>query len=161
MAEYWKQINGYEGLYDVSTLGQVLSHNTNRIKKTYAKKDRYEIIVLFKDGIGASFSVHSLVAKAFVLNTENKPEVNHLNKDKVDNRVQNLEWCTHSENQIHAFKTIDVSGENHHQAILSDADVVEMRKLYESGECSQMELAKIFGTVSSNVCKLVNYQRRI
>ncbi len=98
MKEIWKDIEGYEGLYQVSNLGRVKSLNYKRTGKEkiliYRKhKNGYIYIGLCKDGIVKSFRVHRLVAKTFISNPNNYEEVNHKDEDKSNNCVENLEWC--------------------------------------------------------------------
>lgn len=104
MAE-WRDIEGYEGLYQVSDDGQVFSIRAKRARKIHVRKDGYLYVSLHKDGKVIEPGVHRLVAKAFVPNPENKREVNHINGIKTDNRVDNLEWMTPKENTAHAFYT--------------------------------------------------------
>lgn len=119
MKEIWKDINGYEHLYQISNFGRVKSlerkvywgcnYKTCRNEKerllNYIKdKNGYLRCSLHKDGKQRNYSVHRLVAETFIPNLEGKPEVNHIDGNKKNNRVTNLEWVTSQENQIHAFK---------------------------------------------------------
>lgn len=142
MKEIWKDINGYEGIYQVSNLGKVksisrevkhkglfgnkeichikekiLSQNTDG-KRGYLK------VSLIKNGKTKHYFVHRLVAMAFIENTHNKEQVNHINGIKTDNTVKNLEWCTNKENLQHSWKkglrSIDKSyykGKEHHNSL--------------------------------------------
>lgn len=111
--EYWKPIPGYEGLYEVSSLGRVKSllhtvsckNKYNIFLKTYpskilspGKSSGYFHVTLFKDGIRKQFKVHRLVAMAFIPNPNNFSQINHRNEITTDNRVENLEWCDASYN---------------------------------------------------------------
>lgn len=99
--ELWVDAVGYEGLYKVSTFGNVFSLITNKIRKLQIHPDGYVQVELNKKGIYHMWKVHRLVAVNFIPNPDNKPEVNHKDRDKTNNRVSNLEWCTHEENKHH------------------------------------------------------------
>ena len=92
--EYWKNIKGYEGLYQVSDCGRVKSLISNKILKQVVNKSTgYSQITLHKNGEVKTFSVHRLVALAFIPNPDNLPQINHKNEIKTDNVVENLEFC--------------------------------------------------------------------
>ena len=109
--EIWKDIEGYEGLYQVSNLGRVKSLgryiNNNgglyfrkeKIMKVCKDKKGYNVCGLSKNNNPKTLKVHRLVASAFIPNPNNLPQVNHRNEDKTDNRVDNLEWCDNDYNR--------------------------------------------------------------
>ena len=102
--EIWKDIAGYEGLYQVSNLGRVKRYYKNskeKILKPRSNKDGYLRVVLYKEGKSKQYLVHRLVAQAFIPNPDNKPQVNHKDEDKTNNKVENLEWMTCKENNNH------------------------------------------------------------
>ena len=99
MEEIWKEIVGYDGLYQISNLGRVKSLGNNKTKKEKILKssvdgDGYLFVKLYKNRKFKSFIVHRLVAEAFIQNPNNLPQVNHKDENKQNNCVQNLEWCT-------------------------------------------------------------------
>ena len=108
MKEIWKDIKDYEQLYVVSNTGKIKSlarKNTNGgILKPSHNKDGYLQVILCKNGKTKCFKCHRLVAEQFIPNLNNKPEVNHIDGNKENNDISNLEWVTTSENVIHAFK---------------------------------------------------------
>lgn len=115
--EIWKDIPGYVGQYQVSNLGNVKSLErqvkdhlgiTRTIKPCILKQRNshkgYRVVSLTQNAKDKNFLVHRLVGMAFIENPENKPQINHIDGNKQNNCVENLEWCTNSENQKHAYK---------------------------------------------------------
>lgn len=106
MKEIWKDIKNYEGLYQISNLGNVKKlrfiNNRCNFKKESIKKlnirNGYYIVQLSKNGKRKSYQVHRLVAEAFIENPENKSIINHIDYNPLNNNVDNLEWCTQKEN---------------------------------------------------------------
>lgn len=105
--EVWKDIKGYEGLYKVSNTGKVKSFQRNREKFLSDKyyENGYLRASLSKNKKKKKVLIHRLVAETFIPNPENKPEVNHIDGNKRNNNVSNLEWCTRCENVNHAWET--------------------------------------------------------
>lgn len=109
--EIWKDIEGYEGKYQVSNFGNVRSlmyHNAKGIKRISLLKPAtdacgYFRCALSKNNILTTYKVHRLVAQAFIPNPNNYPQINHIDGNKKNNNVENLEWCTNSMNQVHAY----------------------------------------------------------
>jgi NUMOD4 motif/HNH endonuclease len=115
--EIWKDIEGFPG-YQISSLCRVRSVDRlvdNKHGRIYMVKGKvlkqsilgrgYLCVKLRIDGKSFTGCIHKLIAKAFIPNPEAKPNINHINGIKTDNRIENLEWCTHSENMEHAFRT--------------------------------------------------------
>lgn len=105
--ELWKDIKEYEGLYQVSNLGNIKSLDKKdslgrKVKgkkmKPIKRKDGYLDITLHKNGKGKHFLLHRLIAEAFIENKNNSNEINHIDENKTNNKVENLEWCNRSYN---------------------------------------------------------------
>ena len=103
MEEIWKPVKGYENRYLVSNYGRFFSLHMQRIMKQQHDKDGYCLICIGRKIRRA----HRVVAEAFIDNQENLPQINHINGDKSDNRIENLEWCTQSYNMKHSFDKLD------------------------------------------------------
>ena len=93
-----KDIKGYEGLYAVTSCGKVWSYYSKKFLKLFADKDGYLHVNLHKDGKMKHYSLHRLVAEAYLPNPENLPQVDHIDNDKTHNYVNNLQWITHRDN---------------------------------------------------------------
>lgn len=104
--ETYLDIRGYEGLYLVSNLGRIKRKymDSERILKGYENKVGYLVVCLSKNGKTKNFRIHRLVAEAFIPNPENKPTVNHIDEDKTNNMVSNLEWATMNEQNNHGTR---------------------------------------------------------
>lgn len=143
--EIWKDINGYEGKYQISNLGRVkalarfdygaknksLRQYKERILKPGLTDNGYNLVVLIKDTIKTSYHVHRLVGITFIDNPENKKCINHKDGIKTNCAVSNLEWCTHSENNTHAYKNglKKSHPETIHTARLTWDDVNKIREI--------------------------------
>lgn len=133
--EMWKDIPGYESLYKINNIGIVKSlerfvnngHKDilkkEKIRKNHKNKDGYLFIRLSKNGITKGYSVHRLVAQAFIPNPNNYPEINHIDGNKLNNAISNLEWCNRTKNVRHSFELglnkggmYGKYGKNHHSS---------------------------------------------
>ncbi len=103
--EIFKDIEGFEGLYQISNLGRVYSVKRGKFLKPGKHTDNYSQVNLYKNGKCKTYKIHRLVATAFIPNPMNYKEVNHINEVKSDNRVENLEWCDRSYNINYGSRT--------------------------------------------------------
>ena len=144
--EVWADVEGYEGIYQVSSKGLVKSLSRKRIKLNKDKvdvKNKYRGVTFRKNGLKRQFHVHRIVSKAFIYNRNLKRTVNHKNGIKGDNSIFNLEWCTYSENTNHALNTglrIPKSGDFHYKTSLNENQVIRIKRLL--GEMSVKNIAK-------------------
>ena len=103
--EEWKNVIGYEGLYEVSDIGNVRNVRRNTLLRLTKTNYGYIQVSLYKNGIKTGLKVHRLVAEAFIPNLDNLPQVNHKDENKSNNRVDNLEWCTAKYNNNYGHRT--------------------------------------------------------
>lgn len=170
MNEIWKDIKGYEGYYQISNLGRVkgllriVDHSLTKkyiVKSIIRKNDLlnsgYVIINLAKNGIVRKFIIHRLVAQSFIQNPEKKSEINHKNGIKKDNRVENLEWCTRSENCKHSFDIgLSKRGEDHYKTKLTEKQVIKIKR--NKNNLTVTEMAKKYHVTYECIRKIIkNY----
>lgn len=154
--EEWRDVVGYEGLYIVSNYGEVKSLGNDKGRrektmKTHVCRNGYEKLDLSKKGQPTKkVYVHRLVAMAFIPNPHNKPQVNHINCDKLDNKQENLEWVTRSENIAHAYAT-GLIKKNNKPVVATHRDTGKKLEFKSQTEASR-ELG-IYMKIISNVLK--------
>lgn len=160
----WKEIKEFPN-YRINNLGQVLSIRRNIILKEDKSNGRgYCSVMLYKNGKPYTKVVHRLVAEAFIPNPYNKTQVNHIDGNKHNNCVENLEWVTQSENMIHAFKTgLEVHGmKNKKHSIESKNKMrkkiicIEQNKIYNG----LIEAEQLLGISSKEISKCLRGNRK-
>lgn len=112
MKEIWKDIENYEGLYQVSNLGNVYSHYSNRLLNPFTNTYGYLRVMLTKNGHAMNVAIHRLVGNHFIPNLNELPQINHKDEDKSNNHVSNLEWCTNKYNNSYGTKVERTSTSN-------------------------------------------------
>ena len=158
MEEVWKKVVGFEGLYEVSSMGRVrcigryvekLNHGTKvnayytpRILEQRYVPEGYLLVSLNSGKNQQSFRVHRLVAQAFIPNPDSKPFINHINGHPDDNRLENLEWCTPSENMIHAIRTGLVKRNGRAKPVAQLDDNGEIISVYASANKAALAIGK-------------------
>jgi len=170
--EQWKDIEGYEGYYQVSDLGNVKSLERitkgkvgtrlgrrlirERILKPGTSEKGYLYINLCKESKLKGSKVHRLVATAFHPNPDDKPEVDHKNENKTDNRSSNLRWVTHSENIEYAVASgaHNFKGERHHKSILTEEQAIEVIKLLQTSSISGAQIGINYGLHGSSISQI-------
>jgi len=155
--EYFKKIKGYPN-YLISNEGRVYNYKYKRFLKPTKDRDGYLYVNLYKNGVTKTHRIHRLVANTFIPNMFGKRTVNHMDGVKTNNFVSNLEWATNKENIHHAVNAglQDNKGEKHGQSKLGESQVLEIRRIYSTGEISQRALAKIFGVSQRLIGYIVN-----
>lgn len=161
--ETWISVTDYEGLYEVSTLGNIRSLDrvvkTKRGLKSYKGKKLnpskssagYKEIRLYKVGVGKTFLVHRLVAIEFLPNPNGYPIINHKDGDKLNPEVGNLEWTTYETNNLHAYS----SRLNQNKKKLNPNDIVEIKELYKSRVMTQSEIAKKYAVSQNTISRAI------
>ena len=172
MIELWKDIKNYEGIYQVSNLGRIktldkyvncLYEQKRLIKsreiKTFKNNSGYYIVSLYQNNKSKKFLVHRLVAEAFIPNLNNKKEVNHIDGNKENNCVENLEWVTAKGNILHATKNKlrIIDGCNNWQAKMTPDNILFIRNNYKPRDKNfgRKALAKRFGCNVSIISNIV------
>jgi len=167
--EIWKEVAGYEGLYEVSNLGRVRSTKRILIDKIgRARRYRSKIlsggvsdkgywaIMLCKDAAQKMTLIARLVAEAFIPNPDGKAEVNHKDGNKNDNSVSNLEWMTHQENSVHRHAVLRKNiGEKNYGAKMTNEIVIQMRSMREETGYAYRIIAEKFGLNQNTIYRAI------
>lgn len=151
--EQWKPVHGYEGWYEVSSWGNVRRIRGGRGSKKDCilksqLRNKYPVVTLSRFGRRSIHYVHRLVAKAFLPNPDSKPEVNHKDGNRTNNRVTNLEWVTCAENSRHAYTVLRslsppprIYGQKHYKSRLTPDQTATICERYAAGGVTQTQLA--------------------
>jgi hypothetical protein len=172
MEEIWKDIKGYEGIYQISNKGRVRSldrtintKNGTRnklgvIRSSYVNDTGYTVVALTVNKKRKVYSIHRLIGIHFIPNPENKITINHKNGIKTDNRIENLEWNTYKENNLHAFanglmpKPKPKKGEKSPVSKLKDMDIPVIRRLKET--MTHEKIAKMYRVNKSTIKAVIS-----
>lgn len=169
MAEEWREVSGFEGLYEVSSLGRVrrLSYTRSDGKRRNGFILRrflvngYPVVRFYQDGDVIRLRVHVLVAEAFLGKRPNGYEVNHKDGIKTNASVENLEYCTHQNNMLHAYEIglrYGRKGSDHPSVKLNETEVTEIRRLHSVSRVSQRKIAAMFGVSQSCIGRILRRQ---
>lgn len=155
LKEVWKDIPDYEGFYAISNYGNAKSFWSGKVRRDMLLKKHigntgYERVFLYKNGKSKAMSIHRLVLMAFCRMPKNKEVSNHIDGNRLNNNLKNLEWTTISGNTKHAhrMKLINQDGDKNHMSILNNDDVVYVFELLKSGN-SYSEILNIFPKVKN------------
>lgn len=160
--EEWRDIEGYEGFYRVSNFGRIFSIRSNKYLKPDKTKFGHLRVTLKVNSISARFSVHRLVAYAFLTKINGKNQINHKNNIPYDNHVNNLEWCTPKENIQHASRQgrlRDGVGSKNTMACITESDVINIRQLAATKKYKQKEIANMFNLDEKHISLIVLRKR--
>lgn len=171
MNELWKDIPNYEGLYQASNMGNIRSLDKivpkwnkpykrkikGRVLKKHKANGGYNVVALHKNKNQKTYKVSRLIGITWKDNPDNKPEINHKNSIRTDDRAENIEWCTRSENVKHSYDkgNANQKGEKNAYSKLTKKKVLSIRDKYDSGKYSQIELSDMFNISKTTIHNVV------
>ena len=145
MEEIWKDIKGYEGLYQVSNLGRVKNIKRNKVLKPLERKGGYVNVNLYDRNLKMkTLTIHKLVALAFIENISNYPCINHKDENKKNNRVDNLEWCTSLYNNTYGTR-LERTSETMKKTLKKRPELIKKRPVICITTGERFESAKLAG----------------
>lgn len=145
-------ILGYEGLYSIDIYSNIWSHLSSKLLSQCFDKNRYLLVQLCRHGKISTKRVHRLVALTYIPNPYNYPQVNHKDGNKQNNNVDNLEWCTVKENNLHMYEILCKV------AKLDNFKVLEIREKYATCNYTQKEIAEEYNVDPSLISFVVNHK---
>lgn len=160
--EEWKDIKSYEGLYMISSFGRVKvvkPRYKGKVLLSPNKKSKYLFVTLYKDKKGKNHTIHRLVAEAFLNKSNEADVVNHIDGDKKNNNVNNLEWITQKENVRHAIRIGNgCIGERNGKAKLTNKEVRSLRNMYipKDKKFGCRALAKKYNVATQTMWRILN-----
>ena len=154
MEEIWKWVLGFKGLYKISNKGRVLRYyKTAKPRLIKISKGTYLFFKACDKNTRLHCNIHRILALTFIDNPENFPCVNHIDGNKHNNSLDNLEWCTHKQNTVHAYneKLISIPiGEKRFNSKLKRNQVLEIKKLIKNG-VRVVDIAKTYGVARTTI----------
>jgi len=160
MKEVWKKVRGYGGDYEISNYGKIRSYKRGgMILKPEITCHGYSVVGLTRDSKTTSYRLGRLVAKYFIGSPpRNKPYINHIDGNKINDCVSNLEYVSAKENTEHAMRIglkPSIKGSKHFNSKLTDLDVREIKQLYKYSSIPRKRLAKLYSVSVSTICGIM------
>jgi len=162
MKEIWKKLKGYEDRYLISNHGRIISlfrkgKKQKRILKPGFDSYHYPIVTLYGHNKRQTKTIHRLVALTFISNDDLSLTVNHIDGNKQNNKVTNLEWCSSKKNTQHAFKIglMKNYGENHSLTNFLNKDILNIKNLYKNNQLSYQKIANIYNVHKTTIARII------
>jgi len=162
MEEIWKDVVGFENHYEVSNFGNIRRKKSKRLRNINYSQI-YPTVLFSVEGIHKTYRVHRIVACAFLPEEKGKTHINHINGNKKDNHVENLEWVTQAENNLHAYRSLNriapMQGKIAVNRKVNDFDIPKMDELNKFGIPTD-EIGKMYGIDGSTIRKHLRKYRK-